>query len=624
MSKFKIANILLSEDPQFLGSPTMLLRSTKPWRSTGDAWLLEGPATHDFMTFFNSLSIQKWRKYTVAKRFWLHLEVRGAGCVLTQTRADSFSFYSEPIVGSDTRIEVSEDWREIEVELPVSEKDVITSVALKTEGDVELRNSYYYTEVDPNLVRNVELALCTTTFKKEDFITRNIGLIKSQILDSDDLISGHFRMHVVDNGCTLNADTLASDGVAVHPNDNAGGAGGFARGMIEAMEQNPQATHVLLMDDDVLVSTESIKRTYNLLCLVNDEYEDAFISGAMMNMDEPNIRWEEMGYLTRGGYCRSIKPVARMDVLHDVVNNETFDIPSYMPTCEDQEQHYAAWWYCTIPMTQIKRNGLPLPIFVRGDDVEYSRRCKPKFMTMNGICIWHLSFHMRYNAAQERYQMTRNCLIDSYTSDFAPASDFRKQIRNAFVLEVEKFNYQNAELVLRGVEDFLKGPEWIMQPVAQKAFMDANRDAEKLQPIEDLADEITKLGIDFNQLTTWKINRDLPISSKQRFMLEVSRNGQRTFSSKGTSGVTVIDSVGWAEPFGKINGVNTIVAVDIPNRKAAIRHKDTARFAELEKRYLADMKELDRRHNELKKAYSNAKAQMTSLEFWKGYLGLES
>lgn len=623
MSKFKIANILLSEEPQFLGSPMMLLRSTKPWRSSGDIWLLEGPATHDFMTFFNGLSIQKWKKYTVAKKFFLHLEIKGAGCVVTQTRADSFSYYSEPIAGSDMRMEPSEDWQELEIELRASDKDVVTSFVLKTEGDVYLRNSYYYVEVDEEQVRDVELALCTTTFKKEDYITRNIGLVKSQILGSDELISDHFRMHVVDNGRTLNADALGSAGVTVHPNDNAGGAGGFARGMIEAMEQEPQATHVLLMDDDVLVSTESIKRTYNLLCLVNDEYQDAFISGAMMNMDEPYIRWEEMGFVGHDGCFHPIKPVARMDVLHEVVDNETFDIPSYMPTCEDQAQHYAAWWYCVIPMTQIKKNGLPLPVFVRGDDAEYSRRCKPRFITMNGICIWHLSFHMRYNAAQERYQMTRNCLIDSYTSDFAPVSDFRKQIRNAFVLEVEKFNYQNAELILQGVEDFLKGPEWIMQPVAQKAFVDANKDAEKLQPIEDLADELAKLGIDADQLTTWKIYRDLPISSKQQFVFEASRNGQRVFAGKGASGVAVIDNVGWAEQFGKINGVETIVAVDIPNRKAVIRHKDAARFAELEKRYMADMKELGRRHGELKKAYSTAKMQMTSVGFWKSYLGLE-
>ncbi len=574
------------------------------------------------MTFFNALSIQKWRKYTTAQKFSLHLELKGASCTIFQTRADSFSYYAEPIPGVEVKVMESADWQTFDIDLAAVDKDIVVSFKLETEGDVCIRNSYYSAYVEDEQIRNVELALCTTTFKKEDYITRNIGLVKKEILGSGDHIAGHFHMHVVDNGRTLNAGALASDGVTIHPNDNAGGAGGFARGMIEAMEQQPRATHVLLMDDDVLVSTESVKRTYNLLCLVNDEYRDAFVSGAMMNMDEPYIRWEEMGFVGMDGCFHPIKPVARMDVLHDVVNNESFDIPSYMPKCEDQEQHYAAWWYCVIPMTQIEKNGLPLPIFVRGDDAEYSRRCKPKFMTMNGICIWHLSFHMRYNAAQERYQMTRNCLIDQYVSDFAPLADFRKQIRNAFVLEIEKFNYKNAELILQGIEDFLKGPEWIMRPVAQKAFMDANKNSEKLSPIEDLRGELSELGIDPDRLTTWKLFRDLPITTNGVRLLKISRNGHRVAPGVKKAGVAVIDNVGWAAPFGKIRGVDTIVSIDIPNRKAVIRHKDKGRYSDLSKRFQADMKELSRRDEELKKAYSDARPSMTSVEFWKKYLGI--
>ena len=334
--------------------------------------------------------------------------------------------------GTERAIEASDEWRSFDFDLIQGPEDVVLAFSLECSDSVQIRNCYYYTEVEESQVHDVELALCTTTFKKEEYIERNIDLVKNQILASSEPISKHFQMHVVDNGRTLDAPALSCDGVTIHPNDNAGGAGGFARGMIEAMRQEKKATHVLLMDDDVLISPESIIRSYNLLSLMNDEYREAFISGAMMNMDEPYIRWEEMGYVGSEGCFHPIKPIARMDVLHDFVANETFDIPTYISDCADQVQCYAAWWYCVIPMTQVERNGLPLPVFVRGDDAEYSRRCNPKFITMNSICIWHLSFHMRYNAAQERYQMTRNCLIDQYASNFAPMADFKKQIRAAF------------------------------------------------------------------------------------------------------------------------------------------------------------------------------------------------
>ncbi|MGJ4765223.1 hypothetical protein ACRYA1_11905, partial [Bifidobacterium longum LL6991] len=77
-----------------------------------------------------------------------------------------------------------------------------------------------------------------------------------------------------------------------------GGVGGFTRGRIEAMEQKVPATNILLMDDVVAVSPESIKRTYNLLRLLKPEYTKAMISGAMLNYEIGEHQWEDKGYMT--------------------------------------------------------------------------------------------------------------------------------------------------------------------------------------------------------------------------------------------------------------------------------------------------------------------------------------
>ena len=71
--------------------------------------------------------------------------------------------------------------------------------------------------------------------------------------------------------------------------------------MIESLEQNPKATHVLLMDDDVEVLPESFIRTFNLLSLLKEEYAEAFLSGAMMSLEEPNLRTEDLGFFTAKG-----------------------------------------------------------------------------------------------------------------------------------------------------------------------------------------------------------------------------------------------------------------------------------------------------------------------------------
>ena len=89
---------------------------------------------------------------------------------------------------------------------------------------------------------------------------------------------------MVDNGRTLSAEEIQTEHVMVHPNLNVGGAGGFTRGMLEAMDHKEKPTHVLLMDDDVMILPESLIRTYNLLKIVRPEYEHHFISGAMLSM----------------------------------------------------------------------------------------------------------------------------------------------------------------------------------------------------------------------------------------------------------------------------------------------------------------------------------------------------
>lgn len=622
--RFKIMNILLENSPQFFKAPGLYCSADNAiFQDSDGEWILRGPGTFDFTTFFNAVSVSKWREYTVATSFHLHLELKGAASIYTQTRADTYTWYSEKLESTEMQLAASEEWKSYDFDIVTQANDVMDGFILVTDGDVSIRNSYYSVDVDPSSIRPVELALCTTTFKKESYITHNIELVDSALLHGGEPISEHLTMHVVDNGRTLDAEALSRDRIHVYPNQNVGGAGGFARGMIQAFDQTPQATHVLLMDDDVDISPESIIRTFNLLSIVNDEFDDAFISGAMMNMDEPEARHEDIGFMGTNGVFLTAKVWGRMSVLHDALVNEAFHIPYHEKDFADMAaQHYAAWWYCVIPMETIKKNGLPLPVFVRGDDTEYSLRCKPRhFITMNGICIWHSPFAMRYSAAVERYQVTRNTLIDQFTTGFAPMSDFIDRTYHLVQLELKKFNYTNAELVLDGFEDFLKGPDFIAaKGQAEKSYLAALKNAEKLKPIEEVKKEALELGIDLDALTSLDITRDPTRSRKEALIDYLTFNGQRFAGDE--QGVAVIDAAGWAYPPGRIHGKDTIIAIDMPNHKGIIRRKDKRRFQEVWSRYKADMKKYKERESKLHEEYAAAREKLTSMEFWRDYLDI--
>ena len=622
MQHVKLANILLEESSQFYLEPQMYVRADAPLLPAGEGvWELKGPGKFDFTTFFNGLSVLKWNRYTTAEAYHLHLELKGAACVASQSRADSFSWESEVIAGTSHPLAASDEWQTIDFELATTAQDVLVSFVLITSGAVLVRNSYYYADVPDDAIRPVELALCTTTIGKEDYIRKNVGLVRTHILESDEDIAGHFRMHVVDNGRTLKAEEIESPGIELHPNPNVGGSGGFARGMLEAMEQEPQATHVLLMDDDVSVSPESIIRTYNLLRIVNDRYVEAFLSGAMMSLNEPSLRTEDLGFFTFKGQFGPVKPACRATQLHDVVASEAFVIPSDIPGNEDTGQTYAGWWYCCIPMSVIKREGLPLPLFVRADDAEYSLRCKPRFMTMGGICVWHMAFFFKYSAAVERYQVSRNTFIAQATSGIAKMADFTQEFRHEVQLDLKKFNYDEAELALDGFEDFLKGPEFIAEPVGEECFMRANRRREKLVPLEQLRDECAELGIDVDQIVFDDVDRDYPRKKTDAALDFLTFNGQRLLGSYTQPGkVAIISAAGWVYPPGKMRRAEILLVVDPITKNAAIRRRDLKRFKEVWGRYKKDIKEFKANREKLYAAYASHFEEFTSAPFWKRYL----
>ncbi|OZG63634.1 galactofuranosyltransferase [Bifidobacterium hapali] len=626
MSTMKFANILLERNPRSLSYPSLYCKADGPViedeTATDGSWLLYTKGEYDFSTYFNSLSVQKLREYTNASKFFLHLELKGAAVHVLQTKGGVFSAHPEPVDNVTADLPASDDWQSVDLELEVDDDTVIVGFTITTDGRVAIRNSYYSLEYTGEL-RPIELALATTTFKKENFIERNIGLIKDQILASDEDIAGHFHMYVIDNGRTLDAAGLSDEHVTVRPNQNVGGAGGFTRGMIEAMEQKVPATNILLMDDDVAVSPESIKRTYNLLRLLKPEYQGAMISGAMLNYEIGEDQWEDTGWMTPEGTFAPAKPGLRLTKYEDVIFNETFKLPKVI---RKSGQRYAAWWYCCIPIDVIKRNGLPLPVFVRCDDAEYGVRCGTKFITMNGLCIWHMSFHVRYNAAVERYQTTRNTMIAQCTTGFAPKSDFMYELHNNIRLELKKFGYDNAELCLDAFEDFLKGPKFIAQPgAAEKAFMDANKHKEKLVSFDEVQRQAEELGIDgfdLSQIDRQLVDGDKPRSRFERFEDYVTNNGQRFFKYEG-EGYAVIPVLGWTYPAGAIHNKKYLIVIDWYNKKGAIRVKDSKRYAEIVKRYERDLKYYKKNIERLRKEYVAARAELTSVKYWKRYLNID-
>ena len=146
----KIASLVLDHEPRAYEAPSLYVHATAPVvpvktheDAMPEAWALNGSGTFDFTTFMNGLSVMKWRRYTVARRFVLRLTYKGAAASIWQTRADSFAW--EPEVMEDTRrsLPASGAWRELELPLVEWGGEVLIGARIETEGvlmddDIEL------------------------------------------------------------------------------------------------------------------------------------------------------------------------------------------------------------------------------------------------------------------------------------------------------------------------------------------------------------------------------------------------------------------------------------------------------------------------------------------------------
>lgn len=599
----KLSNVLLKIDDHMTDYPSVYYRADDA-SYCSEAEALEFSGKVDFLTYFNACSVAKWRKYAGIQQVYLHLELEGDVCSIQFTGASSHD--KSPVVLAPGQRVVG---NAVNLELPATDKD-IAGFELRTVGKAAVKVAYYFAEVEPETVNEVCLALATTTFKKEEYIQPNIQLIKDEVLASDDPVAGHFHMFVVDNGQTLDAAALSGQGVSVLPNKNVGGAGGFARGMMEALASSQEFTHVLLMDDDVRVSPESFKRTYNLLALAKAEYRNAFINGAMLALQEQNLQFEDVSYVLDSGAYRRIKDDLYIDQLEDVAKNESVDV--------EVKSAYGAWWFSCIPLSAVREKGLPLPVFVRCDDVEYGMRCNPTYMTMNGICVWHEAFEGRWRPSVDCYQYVRNFLIMIASDDCASEKWFISRLNRNIRLHMRTMEYGTVELFLDGLEDYLKGPDYLATVSGEQLMKENGAKNEKMVPVEELPAEYQNLKVNPRALggkshvgQFLRLWRTLPYDRHQLPSSLLRDKPEGVFYS----GLSVLSP--------KSMGTKTLVAFDMEGKNATVRHMDRARYEQLMARWTELKKRYAAEHESVRAAYKDAKPKLTSWDFWNEYLGTD-
>ncbi len=446
-------------------------------------------------------------------------------------------------------------------------------------------------------VRDVRLGVSITTFNREDYVRANVSRLDGFVAQRPGLAE-HVRLQLIDNGRNLELDPPSAVSTMVVGNRNLGGAGGFARGLME-LREGGWATHVLFMDDDLTFEPEIVARLVALLSYVTDER--MCISGAMLREELPNVQFEAGALAASStGVWHAVGHDRDLRDWRDLLSNDA-----------DEPFDYGGWWCFAFPIDLT--DDYPIPIFVRGDDVCFGvKYCAGHMMTINGIGVWHQDFAFKNGPVAFFYEARNIPIMLTVSRPGYDVAAFRKRMVEQTLRFTSALKYDTARAFLDGVEAYLGGPDALLA-IDADTFNDEvrSRYGEGLSP----------LAPDKRAVGEWKPPRSpLPVLWRAASLVTLGGHLLPTSLRRGRSRATRAEHTPVMASF----ATDEIVYRHDPTGHGFVARRDTPRF----KQILRRMHHLNRRMNvefdSVAAAWRAAYPKMVSDEYWRDQFSREA
>ena len=435
-----------------------------------------------FNTYFNTFSFLKWKKYTKLDNLSFSFKFKGkVRLKFYSARILKDEIISEQIYNKffESKIEKTEvikfDFSEI------SKRSEIYFEIISYEEKTEIFDMEFFTNVDKTKLNDIRLGVGTCTYFKEQYIYKNFELIKN-IVDKY-LSEENIKYYVIDNGNTIDENKLKDmKNLKVTYSKNMGASGGFSRVFAESIKE--EDTHIISLDDDILINPYAIILTYKFLQIMKEEYLNYGIGGAMLILDKKYIQHDNGSYLEKNKIFGM---------------NAHIDLRNFKNVLKNSSERYYdkifnGFWFCCYPTEVLKEKGLAYPFFMKGDDVEIGVRIyNDKFITMNSICVWHEDFFKKFTPVYTNFYETRNLLIinslifKNYSFFEAYSLIFKRIIR-----ELLFFRYDGCLLIYKAIDEFLKGSKAIIEK-DNNQFVKENRELYGMMPFNELKHKVKRL-----------------------------------------------------------------------------------------------------------------------------------
>lgn len=539
-------------------------------------------------TYFNSFSLDIWRKYTILNNLQLNFIMEGSAlvrlfCAYLENGEKILKKVSEQKIESTQLQSFNIAFKDLDT-LKGSCYYEITCLSRKA----RVITCDYVTELEESKLPEINLAAAICTFKREECVLKNLELLRQRITENQSsMLYNHFYVYVSDNGKSL--DPINMRNIKIFPNENYGGSGGFTRGMLEILKDKEKRniTNTIIMDDDIIFDYHVFQRVYCLLRLLKPEYQNSTVAGAMLKLSNRTVQQENGAIRSAYGskiYGKNMK----LTSFEQLLENE-----------HSRNINFSGWWFTCVSMNVISENNLPLPLFIHGDDIEYGLRNENEILMMNGIGVWHSTENKESSILA--YYDNRNDLIINAIYDFGSLKKTKKYIFLRMLVKALRYRYKDAYLIGQAVEDFCKGIEWIKETDACKLHKENAEYGYREQEEIPIGTEIKKVQSDSINVRFYGkllLNFLLP-ACRDTIYVDNTMNANNYYLRK------------------------EVVITNSATRKGYRLCKSYKELKNVWKCYTRVSKILDKKYDCVTEQYRTRCKELENMGFWKKYLHME-
>ncbi|MCF6507203.1 glycosyltransferase family 2 protein [Blastococcus sp. MG754426] len=414
-----------------------------------------------FATYFNAFPASYWRRWSVLESIVLRVTVSGTCRIdVYRSKADGESMHVTGAVH-----EGGERTLEFELDLGPFIDGGWYWFDVTTDERTTVRDAGWYAPQAPAEQPRLAVGICTYN-RPVDAVAALEALVEDEVVREQvhlAVVADQGNQHVRDADRYPVVAEALGERLRIVEQPNLGGSGGFARTIHESFT-NSDATHIVLLDDDIQLEPDSLLRARAFAAYAKDP---VLVGGQMLALQDRSVLHTMGEIVDRAPFFWRNAP-----------NTEYFHDFGERPLRESPDLHrridgdYNGWWMCLIPRRVFEAVGMPLPVFIKWDDAEYGLRAfAAGFPTVSlpGAAIWHLSWGDKDDASDwQAYFHIRNRLIAAalHSPHKHGGTMFREMLK-ADLRFLMTLQYSTVELHQMAYRDFLAGPEHLFEGMPQ-------------------------------------------------------------------------------------------------------------------------------------------------------------